>query len=80
MRAAGRLTIMCVAIIAILIVVKLRNNDQGEVTDHRQGMVCVKGLCSPTYSLKINGRWHPVSLETYGRCDIGERHPTCKTR
>lgn len=79
MKAAGKLTTACVLIILLWIILVLRNNDQGEVTDRRQGVTSVTGRPEPLYELKINGNWHEVSADTYRRCNIGEQHPACKT-
>lgn len=80
MKPVKGFTLICLVIIVVWIVVALRTNDQGEVTDRRRGVSSVNSHIEPTYSLKINGQWHQVSAETYRRCSIGEQHPTCKTR
>ena len=79
MRLARMATIGCMIILVGLIIYTFKNNDQGKVTDRRQGVMCANSKsCTPTYSLRINDRWHPVSATTYRRCDIGEQHPACK--
>lgn len=78
MRLARMATIGCLIILVGLIIYTLKHNDQGEVTDRRQGVSSVDGRTEATYQLKINDRWHKVDATTYRRCDIGEQHPACK--
>lgn len=80
MRLARMATIGCLIILVTLIVYSAQGHqdDQGEVTDRRQGVSSVDGRTEATYQLKINDRWHKVDATTYRRCDIGEQHPACK--
>lgn len=78
MRLARMATIGCLIILVGLIMYTLKNNDQGEVTDRRQGVSSMDGQPKPVYELKVNDRWHKVDATTYRRCDIGEQHPACK--